>query len=185
MSGSKAFRLLVLRACRDLPPEADGFVIDRVIAEQTGVSLAEVRDCLVLLEESSEIAMVRTVDGTVKAFLEAKGRLTLHQAFPFDRATGPERVITVKQVADMIRAGQYREFVVQILTSPYFFALSLIIFVPVYGSSSTTCIRSGRPGRSRTRWSSSRWYISARRRKILTSTTRILPLLQMTRPREN
>ena len=102
MSGSKAFRLLVLRACRDLPPEADGFVIDRVIAEQTGVSLAEVRDCLVLLEESSEIAMVRTVDGTIKAFLEAKGRLTLHQAFPFDRATGPERVITVKQVADMI-----------------------------------------------------------------------------------
>jgi hypothetical protein len=127
MSGSKAFRLLVLRACRDLPPEADGFVIVRVIAEQTGVSLAEVRDCLVLLEESSEIAMVRTVDGTVKAFLEPTGRLALHQAFPFDRATGPERVITVKQAADMIRAGQYREFVIQILTSPYFFALSLII----------------------------------------------------------
>lgn len=31
----------------------------------------------------------------------------------------------------MIRAGQYREFVVQILTSPYFFALSLTIFVPI------------------------------------------------------
>ena len=75
-------QLLVLQASTDLPGDSAGFVQDIEIAEQTGISLTEVRYCLEGLEGDRLVSLARLED-RYKALITAEGRLVLSQCRPF------------------------------------------------------------------------------------------------------
>ena len=80
MSKLKAESRIVLQACHDsLQRDAAGFVADSELAERTGLSLAQVRDCLESLDGNTFVELAR-VGENYKAMATAEGRLELEAA---------------------------------------------------------------------------------------------------------
>jgi hypothetical protein len=73
-----------------MPGESDGFLSDAAIAQQTGLQLSEVRDCIKSLDDQGYVLSARLIDG-FKVQITAKGRLFLSQrrSFPKERENAP------------------------------------------------------------------------------------------------
>jgi hypothetical protein len=73
---------MVLQAILDLSKDTAGYVKDTQIAQDTSITLKDVRDWLETLSEEGSISLARTSTG-LSAHIEAKGRLDLGQSRPF------------------------------------------------------------------------------------------------------
>ena len=81
--------VLVLQACGNMPGESDGWLLDTTIAEQTGISLANVRDSIESLHAEKLVEAARLTDG-LKIRATVQGRLFLQQWRPFPRENQAE-----------------------------------------------------------------------------------------------
>lgn len=70
---------LVLKAIRDLPANAAGFVTDKQIAHHTRIKLEAVKDWVETLEKAGFVEVARTTEG-ISALLTAEGRLALNES---------------------------------------------------------------------------------------------------------
>ena len=106
MSKLKAESRIVLQACHDsLQRDAAGFVADSELAERTGLSLAQVRDCLESLDGNTFVELAR-VGENYKAMATAEGRLELRRPRPF--AESHDIGMTLQRAGRLIRASRSR-----------------------------------------------------------------------------
>ncbi len=80
---------LVLQACKDVHGVSDGFILDAEIARQTGLHVAEVRDCIEALDGRGFVGLARLND-SLKAQITPEGRLFLSQRRRFPEETKGE-----------------------------------------------------------------------------------------------
>ncbi len=67
---------MIVQAVNDLPRDASAYVRDQQVAQNTHISISDVRDWIETLEGEELIDVVRTTEG-ISTSITAKGRLQL------------------------------------------------------------------------------------------------------------